>query len=165
MSHCPQGFLQGPLCERPRQLLYESHRFHGYFDGDGRRRPRGANLDWGMWIDYDHAIPNATVVDGVSYHEILVNIMFREVEEANSMRGLWKDGTEDIGDNGFRSSFFTTNALKTKKYLELKKRETRIRWGVKDDMVTPQDSFIEELEVVDLEDSGEVDLDLDNLNL
>jgi hypothetical protein len=165
----PKAFYKGPCARDPDNILFASHRFHSYFDGDGKRRPRGTNLDWGippeLWIDYDHAVPNATVVGGVRYHEVFVNIMFREADVAESMRGLWKDGTEDIGDCGFRSSFFTTNAVKAKKYLELKKRETRIRWGVKDDMVTPQDPTVEEVEVVELEDSGEVDLDLDNFHL
>jgi hypothetical protein len=91
--------------------------------------------------------------------------MFCEDDVADSMRGLWKDGTVDIGDNGFRTSFFTTNAEKAKKYLEIRKHETRIRWGVKDDMVTPQHPAFEEVEVADLDETGEVDLDLDNLNL
>lgn len=115
----PKAYYKGP-CERdPDNFLYESHRFHGYFDGDGRRRPRGASLDWGtppeLWIDYVDVVPNAAAVNGVRYHEVFVNIMFRDVEEANSMRGLWKDGTEEIGDICFRTSFFTTNAVKAKK--------------------------------------------------
>jgi hypothetical protein len=164
----PKAFYKGPCARDPDNILYESHRFHGYFDGDGKRRHQGANLDWGippeLWIDFERAVPNATVVDGVSYHEVFVSIMFRDSDVADSMRGLWKDGTEDIGDNGFRSSFFATNAVKARKYLELKKRETRIRWGVKDDMITPQDPAVEEMEVVELEDSGEANLDLDNLH-
>lgn len=160
----PKAFYKGPCATDPDNFLYESHRFHTYFDGDGKRRPKGANLDWGkspeLWIDYVDAVPNATVVNGVQYHEVIVNIMFREVEEADSMRGLWKDGTQDIGDTGFRTSFYSTNAVKAKKYLELKKRETRIRWGVMEDMVTPQDATIEEAEVGELEDAGEVNLDL-----
>jgi hypothetical protein len=164
----PKAFYKGPCARDPDNILFESHRFHGYFDGDGKRRHQGANLDWGippeLWIDFERAVPNATVVDGVSYHEVFVSIMFRDSDVADSMRGLWKDGTEDIGDNGFRSSFFATNAVKARKYLELKKRETRIRWGVKDDMITPQDPAVEEMEVVELEDSGEANLDLDNLH-
>jgi hypothetical protein len=162
----PKAFYKGRCATDPDNILYESHRFHGYFDGDGKRRPRGAGMDWGkppeLWIDYVRAVSNSTVVLGVTYHEVFVNIMFRDVEEANSMRGMWKDGTEDIGDIGFHTSFFTTNALKAKKYLELKRRETRIRWGMQEDMVTPQNPTIEEVEVVALEDSGEVELDLDN---
>ena len=42
-----------------------------------------------------------------------------------------------------------TNAVKAKKYPQLKKRETRIRWGVKDEMVTPQDPTVEEVEVIE----------------
>ena len=38
-------------------------------------------------------------VDGVRYHEVFVNIMFREADVADYMRGWWKDGTEDIGDS------------------------------------------------------------------
>lgn len=161
----PKAFYKG-ACERdPDNMLFESHRFHSYFDGDGKRRPRGSNLDWGtppvLWIDYVDVVPNATVVNGVVYHEVIVAIMFRDSEDADTMRGLWKDGTEDIGDIGFRSSFFTTNAVKAKKYLDLKKRETRIRWGVKEDMVTPQNATVEEVEVAELEDSGVVEVDDD----
>jgi hypothetical protein len=162
----PKAFYKGSCARDPDNILFESHRFHGYFDGDGKRRPQGASLDWGnppeLWIDFVRAEPRATVVDGVTYHKVFVNIMFRDVLEADSMRGLWKDGTEDINDIGFHTSFFTTNATKAKKYLELKKRETRIRWGVQEDMVTPLVPSIDELEVVELVDSGEVELDLDN---
>ena len=97
--------------------------------------------------------------DGESYHKVFVEIMFRDSSVADSMRGHWKDGTEDIGDIGFRSSFYSTNALKVEKYLNLKKQETRIRWGVKEDMVTPQDPTIEEVEVVDLLESENIDID------
>jgi hypothetical protein len=31
---------------------YESHRFHGYFDGDRKRRPQGAALDWGTQCSF-----------------------------------------------------------------------------------------------------------------
>jgi hypothetical protein len=164
----PKAFYTGACARDPDNILYESHRFHAYFDGDGKRRPRGQALDWGkapeLWIDYVRSVPNATTVGGVRYHEVFVNVMFRRADVADSMRGLWKDGTEDVGDNGFRSSFFTTNVVKVKKYLKLKKRETRIRWGMKDDMVTPQDPSIEEEEVAELEDSG-VNLEVDVADL
>ncbi len=52
--------------------------------------------------------------------------------------------------------------MKTKKYPELKKRETRIRWGVQEDMVSPQNATIAEAEVAELADSVELDLGLDN---
>lgn len=165
----PKAFYKGACARDPDNILYESHRFHVYFDGDGKRRPRGANIDWGkppeLYIDYLSADPNATVVTGVHYYEVFVNIMFREADVAESMRGLWKDGTEEIDDIGFRSSFFTTNAVKVKKYLELKKRETRIRWGVKEDMITLQDVIVEDEEVIELQEAGEVDLDVENLML
>lgn len=166
----PKAFYKGLCARDPDNILYESHRFHVYFDGDGKRRPRGACLDWGkppeLWIDFVSAGSDTTLVHGVRYYEVIVNIMFRSEEEANSMRGLWKDGTEDIGDIGFRNSFFTTNVAKAKKYLDLKKRETRIRWGVKEDMITPQDPIVEEFEVCELEDSNVIDLDfLDNSDL
>jgi len=165
----PKAFYKGPCATDPDNFLYESHRFHGYFDGDGQRRPRGACLDWGkppeLWIDFVSASSHTIVVEGIRYYEVFVSIMFRFEEEANSMRGLWKDGTEDIGDIGFRSSFFTTNVTKAKKYLELKKRETRIRWGVKEDMITLQNPAVEELEVIELEDSEAIDLDLDSSDL
>jgi hypothetical protein len=151
----PKAFYKGSCETDPDNILYESHLFHTYFDGDGKRRPRGASLDWGkppeLWIDYLRAEANATVVQGISYHKVFVNIIFRDSEVAESMRGKWKDGTEDYGDNGFTTSFFTTNALRVEKYLKLKKRETRIRWGVKEDMDTPQEATCDEMEVEELQ--------------
>ena len=159
----PKAFYKGSCETDPNNILWGSHLFHSYFDGDGKRRPRGASLDWGkppeLWINYINAKANATVFDGESYHKVFVEIMFRDSSVADSMRGHWKDGTEDIGDIGFRSSFYSTNALKVEKYLNLKKQETRIRWGVKEDMVTPQDPTIEEVEVVDLLESENIDID------
>ena len=62
---------------------------------------RQLGLDWGippeLWIDYLEAVPSTA--DGERYHEVFVNIMFREADVADSMRGWWKDGTEDIGDS------------------------------------------------------------------
>lgn len=117
------------------------------------------------WINFVSAGSQTVLVEGTHYYEVIVNIMFCFEEDSNAMRGLWKDGTEDIGDSGIRSSFFTTNVAKAKKYLDFKKRETRIRWGVREDMITLQNPAVEELEVVELEDSGIIDLDLDSSDL
>jgi hypothetical protein len=74
------------------------------------------------------------------------------------MRGKWKTGSEDVGDNGSRSSFFITDVANVQKYLQHKKRETRIRWGVREDMVTPQDAAVDEVESQELEASGIVEV-------
>lgn len=158
----PKAFYKGKCSTDPNNILFESHLFHIYFDGDGKRRPKGSNLDWGrspeLWLEYDGHTPNASVLSGVSYHEVFVLITFRDSDVADSMRGKWKTGTEEVGDNGFRSSFFTTDVASVQRYLQYKKRETRIRWGVRDDMVTPQDAAVDEVESQELEASGIVEV-------
>jgi hypothetical protein len=87
----PKAFYKGSCETDPDNILCESHLFRTYFDGDGKRRPRDASLDWGkppeLWIDYVRAEANATVVQGISYHKVFVNIIFRDSEVAESMRG------------------------------------------------------------------------------
>ena len=157
----PKAFYKGKCSTDPNNILFESHLFHNYFDGDGKRRPRGSNLDWGrppeLWLDYIDHSQDPSVMLGVSYFEVFVLITFRDSDVADSMRGKWKTGTQDVSDNAFRSSFYTTNVANVQKYLQYKKHETRIRWGVMDDMVTPQDALVEEVELQELEECGIVE--------
>jgi hypothetical protein len=58
----------------------------------------------------------ATVVccaNGVTYRKVCANTMFRDVEEADSMRGLWKDGW-DCGYFTPVSLLRMANIVKTK---------------------------------------------------
>lgn len=103
-----------------------------------------------MWLEYDNHTPDAYVLSGVSYHEVFVLITFRFPAVANFMRGRWKTGTEVVGENRFRSSFFTTNAKSVQKYLHYKK--------MRDDMVTPQDAEMDEVESLELEGLGIVEV-------
>jgi hypothetical protein len=153
----PNTYYKG-LCESdPDNVIYSSHTFWCYFQGDGLRRPYGADWDWGypphLWIDFVGIGSNTATIDEVTYHEVIVDIMFPDVEVANCMRSLWKEGTKEIGDNGFRSSFYTTNVENTKQYLAWRKHETRLRWGVQDDMITPLNATMEELELGELEEA------------
>lgn len=161
----PKAFYKGKCSTDPNNILFESHLFHTYFDGDGKRRPRGSNLDWGrppeLWLEYVRDERNATVLSGASYHEVFVLVSFRFSDVADTMRGKWKDGTEEVSDNTFRTSFFTTNVASVKKYLQYKKRETQIRWGVREDMVTPVDAATDEAESQELEASGIVEVQED----
>lgn len=159
----PKAFYKGKCSNDINNILFESHLFHIYFDGDGKRRPKGSNLDWGrppeLWLEYDGHTKNASVLSGISYDEVFVLIIFRDSEVADSMKFMWKFGTENVADNKFRSSFFTTNVASVQQYLQFKKHETRIRWGVREDMVTPQDPAVDEVESQELEASGIVEVE------
>jgi hypothetical protein len=74
---------------------------------------------------------------GVTYRKVCANTMFRDVEEADSIRGLWKDGW-DCGYFTPVSLLRMANIVNTKKYryLELKKREIRVRRGGQEAAVT-----------------------------
>jgi hypothetical protein len=78
----PKAYYKGACEKDPDNILFASHRFHVYFDGDGKRRPRGATLDWGkppeLWIDFVRTKPNATIVAGVHEHGSFVD-RFRAV--------------------------------------------------------------------------------------
>lgn len=159
----PTQFYQGSCENDPDNVLWGSYSFWCCFNGDSQRKPYYADWDWGqtpnLWIDFVKAETNAIVVEGIAYHQIFVNIMFWDIDIANEMRSRWKPGTEDIGDTGFYTSFFATDVLKVQKYLRIKKNETRIRVGMKEDMVTRLTPLFEEAEAAELEDYDVVDID------
>ena len=116
----------------PDNFIYESHLFHKFFDGDGKRRPDHAHIGWGdspkLMLQYDGTGSNH-MFQGVRYHMIFVLIIFEEPEVARGMAGRWREGTTVVDDLTFRSFFYTTNVDHAVQYLAIKQKETKVRWS------------------------------------
>lgn len=116
----------------PDNFIYESHLFHKFFDGDGKRRPDHAHITWGdspkLMLQYD-ATGSYHIFQGVRYHMIFVLIIFEEAEVARGMAGRWREGTTVVDDLTFRSFFYTTNVDRAIQYLAIKQNETEVRWS------------------------------------
>ena len=120
-------------------LIFGSHLFHTYFDGDGKRRPKGKPATWGrspeLWIEtLSHG--NREMFNGNVYFKINVRIHFRDPEMARAMQWCFRPGTVTDGDTSFTTYFYSSHPGNTIKYLGLKKAETQHRWKVAADMKT-----------------------------
>lgn len=122
----------------PDNILYETHLFHGYFDGDGKRRPATAHFHWGtpprLKVQYDETGPSH-MFQGVRYHLIYVLVIFEDPEIARAMDGRWREGYSVIDPLTFRTHFYTTNVAKAINYLGIKQKETEDRWAEPDAVV------------------------------
>lgn len=80
-------------------IILGSHLFHIYFDGDGKRRPAGANLDWGIppsfKLEYE-STGDAHKYLGTRYFRINVLITFDDPHKARAMEGHWREGTQAV---------------------------------------------------------------------
>ena len=116
----------------PDNFIYESHLFHKFFDGDGKRRPAHATITWGdspkLKLQYVET-GTSHMFEGVWYHKIFVLIIFEEAEVARGMAGRWVEGTTTVDDLTFRSFFHTTNVDLAIQYLAIKQKETEDRWS------------------------------------
>lgn len=121
----------------PDNIIYGSHLFHAFFDGDGKRRREDRPLDWGtpprFKIEYESTGPDH-MFQGVRYYMMYVKLTFQDPAMARSLEGLLREGTT-IGREGedrdlcFHSYFYTTNAENCKRYLDIKQKETETRWA------------------------------------
>jgi hypothetical protein len=121
----------------PDNIIYGSHLFHHYFDGDGKRRPPEKHLDWGtpprFKIEYESTGPDH-MYQGVRYYRIYVKLTFQDPEMARALEGRLREGTT-VGREGedrdlcFHTFFYTTNVDNCKLYLTLKQQEAEIRWA------------------------------------
>jgi len=131
----PKAFFKEHKSD-PDNILYGSHLFHNYFDGDGKRRPAYAHPSWGvpprLKIQYDETGPDH-MFQGVRYHLIQVVVTFDDPEVARAMDGRWREGSSVIDDLSFRTHFYTTNVANAIRYLSLKQKETEDRWAEPDD--------------------------------
>ena len=133
----PQAFY-GEFKNDPNNIIFGSHLFHNYFDGDGKRRPEGEHANWGtpprLKIQYESTGNNFLYL-GVRYYAIHVLITFSDPEMARAMDGRWREGSSTDGDLKFRSFFYSSSAVDTKKYLDWKLQEVELRWRDPSDVV------------------------------
>jgi hypothetical protein len=119
-------------------ILFGSNLFHKYFDGDGKRKPNGADFDWGtkpkFKLEFDSQGPEQIYL-GTRYFLIRVLVTFQDPIMARVMEGRWREGTESIGDLQFRSFFYTSNLENCIKFIAIKKSETELRWGEADEAI------------------------------
>ena len=112
-------------------ILYGSHLFHIYFDGDGKRKPAGADFDWGrphrFKLEFE-SLGDERLYQGIKYFQINVLITFLDPAMTKAMEGRWREGTKAVGELQFRSAFYTSNTENCIKYLKIKSDETETRW-------------------------------------
>ena len=124
-------------------LIFGSNLFHTYFDGDGKRRPKGKPTTWGrspeLWIE-TLSTGGREMLGGSNYFRINVRIHFRDPEMARAIQWRLRSGTETHGETCFNTYFYSSNAANTVKYLAIKKAETQQRWKVAADMQTEVES-------------------------
>ena len=112
-------------------IIFGSHLFHDYFDGDGKRPPLEASLDWGtapeLILEFVEA-GNEQTFGGKKYSKVRVNVKFRHQDVAKAMDGRWRDGSTTESELETGSYFYTQNVVAVEKYLKIKAFETRRRW-------------------------------------
>lgn len=131
----PKAFYQ-QYKNDPDNIIYGSHLFHSYFDGDGKRRPEGADWSWGipprLQVKFE-SVGDECIVGETRYTRIIVRIVFTDPEVARAMDGRWREGYEVLGDLSFRSFFYSSNPTRVQDFLKLKCDETDARWRNPDD--------------------------------
>jgi hypothetical protein len=115
----------------PDNIIYGSHLFHHFLDGDGKRRPSDAHSSWGtppyFKIQYD-STGDGHMRNGTVYRLINVVVTFQDPEIARAMEGRWREGTATLDQLSFRTFFYTTNVANAIEYLGCKQKETETRW-------------------------------------
>lgn len=134
----PQAFYE-QFKNDPDNTIFGEHLFHTYFDGDGKRRPSGASLDWGrpprFKMEFESVGPELQY-NGTRYFRINVVMYFPDPNMAKEMEWRWREGTffENWGDGQkVHSFFYATNAEKCRQYIDIRQQETERRWGLIDD--------------------------------
>lgn len=126
----PQAFYK-EYAKDLNNILYGSHLFHIYFDGDGKRKPADADLDWGipprLKLNFE-SVGEEVLYQGTRYVQIYVLITFLDPAMARAMEGRWREGTETVGALQFRSFFYTSNIENCINFLKIKCSETETRW-------------------------------------
>ena len=117
-------------------VIYGSHLFHRYFDGDSQRLPEGnTNPCWGtapqLAIEFIEG-GEKKMFSGVVYFQIHVFIRFRDPEIARAMDSSWREGFETPDELTVKSYYYGQDVDKARQFLEIKNGETQKRWLVLD---------------------------------
>ena len=132
----PQAFYK-EYRNDPDNIIFGSHLFHNYFDGDGKRRPPPSHAGWGtpprLKIEYE-STGNSHMYQSIRYYLINVLVTFEDPEMARAMDGRWREGSSAVGDLQFRTHFYTGDAERAQNFLALKLKETEARWAYPTDL-------------------------------
>ena len=113
-------------------ILFGSHLFHAYFDGDGKNPPPEANIDWGtapsLLVEFVEA-GNELQSAGKTYVKIFVKVIFRDPLCAKAMDTKWREGYTVESELVTCTHFYAQNVDTVKACLRRKAFETRRRWA------------------------------------
>ena len=115
----------------PNNIIYGSHAFHCYFDGDGKKPPPGANPDWGKIPEIRLTFIDAEdpkYVSAILCSRINVDVTFRDPAIARAMDGRWRSGSYFRSELVTRTFFYSRDSNAVAKYLRIKDFETTRRW-------------------------------------
>ena len=131
----------------PNNIIYGSHAFHDYFDGDGKKPPPGANPGWGVMPELRLTFIDAEdpkYISGILCSRINVDVTFRDPAVAKAMEGRWRSGSYFRDELTTRTFFYSRDRVAVAKYLRIKDFETTRRWRHADgEDVDFEETFIE----------------------
>lgn len=127
-------------------ILFGSHLFHSYFDGDGKNPPPEANIDWGtapmLLLEFVEAGDELLQSAGKTYVKIFVKVIFRDPLCAKAMDTKWREGYTVESELVTCTHFYAQDVDTVKACLRRKAFETRRRWKHCDgEIVDFQDAF------------------------
>ena len=124
-------------------IIFGSHIFHKYLDGDGKRLPKDKGVPPELCLKFLSS-GEKEFFSGVQYVRIDLEVEFRDPERARVMEGRWREGTETLGELKFKCYFYSKDASRVKKYIDIKRKETLHRWELEDKPDSMLDDEVEE---------------------
>lgn len=127
----PKAFYSAFASDKDN-LWYESHLFHSYLDGDGKRKPESADESWGikpqMKPEYE-STGDSFLYLGVQLTRVNLLLRFQDPSCARTLEGHLRQGSRPEGDLILHTFFYSANPAKCADYIEIKKQEAELRWG------------------------------------
>jgi hypothetical protein len=123
-------------------IIFGSHIFHKYLDGDGRRLPKDKGVPPELCLKFLGS-GKKEFFSGVEYVRIDLEVEFRDPEIARVMEGRWREGTKTLGELKFKCYFYSKDASRVEKYIDIKRKETLRRWELDD---IPDSLLVDEAE-------------------
>jgi hypothetical protein len=116
----------------PDNLLFESHLYHGYFDGDGKKPPPGSAPSWGRPPELRLecvSVGDVRYFQGTQFQQVRVKVTFRDPAVARAMDPWWRDGSSFVDELSMLTHFYTVDVEAAKLFLKIKHFETSRRWS------------------------------------